>query len=103
MDFYPQVNKPRPRFKEAPTSEDEQSTPARKDTAAKKFRKAKPSFLTGRGIVSATRFLNYHFMSLQSAGNDIQCQVGDKSDAVRVAVERHFWSRATTLGLFCLF
>ena len=38
----------------------------------KKFRKSagggKPSFLTGRGIASATRFLNYRFLSLQTAG-----------------------------------
>lgn len=41
----------------------------------KKFRKSgggggggKPSFLTGRGIASATRFLNYRFHSLQTSG-----------------------------------
>jgi hypothetical protein len=105
-------NKPRPRFKEAFSSDDEDSSscyrsPAKipmvssstsssknKETSAgksggggglvssvnKKFRQkstssggssgGKPSFLTGKGIASATRFLNYRFHSLQSAGKE---------------------------------
>ena len=107
-------NKPRPRFKEAFSSDDEDisscyrspskvpmvyssstSSSKNKETSCsstkigggglvssvnKKFRQkssssaggsgggGKPSFLTGKGIASATRFLNYRFHSLQSAG-----------------------------------
>lgn len=84
--------KPRPRFKEALSSEEEspmmpvagskkEATNVKSGGAPssggggslnKKFRKSagggKPSFLTGRGIASATRFLNYRFLSLQTAG-----------------------------------
>jgi hypothetical protein len=109
-------NKPRPRFKEAFSSDDEDSSscyrsPAKipmvssstsssknKETSAgksgggglvstvnKKFRQkstssggssgGKPSFLTGKGIASATRFLNYRFHSLQSAGKEKQIYI----------------------------
>ena len=82
--------KPRPRFKEALSSEEESpmmpvagskkeatnvksgGAPSSGGSLNKKFRKSagggKPSFLTGRGIASATRFLNYRFLSLQTAG-----------------------------------
>ncbi|XP_059350542.1 uncharacterized protein LOC130693259 isoform X2 [Daphnia carinata] len=92
-------NKPRPRFKEAFSSDEEDrptnvvTTGSSKNKEAgsggfglkgggivssvnKKFRQksspsssGKPSFLTGKGIASATRFLNYRFHSLQSADN----------------------------------
>lgn len=47
--------------------------------ANKKFRKSgggsggssKPSFLTGRGLASATRFLNYRFLGLQGGGETL--------------------------------
>jgi len=85
------VNKPRPRFKDAPSSEEESSGGGgggeeegggdggvaegrgggSRPQQVKKFRKGKPSFLTGRGIVSATRFLNYRFLNLQTTGESI--------------------------------
>ena len=48
--------------------EDDKQQTVRKENVTKKLRKTKPSFLTSRGIVSATRFLNYHFLNLHSAG-----------------------------------
>lgn len=93
-------NKPRPRFQEAFSSDEEErpttvvtsSSPKSKETNSggfgikggivssvnKKLRQksspassGKPSFLTGKGIASATRFLNYRFHSLQSAGTKL--------------------------------
>lgn len=92
-----QQSKPRPRFKETASSEEEPMTSvcgsSKKEQVQassksggapglassslnKKFRKSsqgggKPSFLTGRGIASATRFLNYRFLSLQTSGNNL--------------------------------
>ena len=83
------MNKPRPRFKDAPSSEEESSgggggeggrgdereagaegggREASRPQQVKKFRKSKPSFPTGRGMVSATRFLNFRFHNLQTTG-----------------------------------
>ena len=90
--YFLQVSKHRPRFKETLTLSDDEGAPggayaaaagagghrparaaAGESVAGKKMRRAaKPSFLTGRGIVSASRFLNYHFSSLQPTGKTPQ-------------------------------
>ncbi|XP_065572480.1 potassium voltage-gated channel subfamily B member 2-like isoform X2 [Artemia franciscana] len=65
--------KPRPRFREEIISQDAKSPERRSLSSIRASKKArKNTFLAGKSFASATRFLHYHLLGMQTAGKNNQ-------------------------------